>query len=72
MRTKHHLAVNIDGMVKIMGRKRWDKIFENEDGSFLTHNEAKEFIKECKGKGYKYFPNHSCKGFDPFKNGISK
>ena len=64
-----HVCFNIQGFKRNFKHKKLTGIFEDENGRPLNHFEATEFIDECERMGYKYFPNHSCEGFDPFEKG---
>lgn len=68
MRIKHHVSVNIDGILKIYKRKKIT-FMQDVTGRFVSDAKARMYLNECKEKGYKYMPNDECEGFDPYEKG---
>jgi hypothetical protein len=68
MRTKHHMAVNIQGLLNFHGRKKI-RCMEDDDGNPVSDAEARAYLAECQAKGYKLIPRTDCEGFDPFGKG---
>lgn len=68
MKTKHHMAVNIEGMLRFHHRKKIT-VMEDDNGRRLSDYEARKYLQECLAKGYKLMPNSECDGFDPFGKG---
>jgi hypothetical protein len=66
--TTYHMAVNISGMLRNMGRRKI-KFMQDDDGKPVSDAEARQYIAECQAKGYKLLPNSKCEGFDPFGGG---
>lgn len=62
MRVKHHVCTNIEGLLRIVGRKKIN-FMEDESGKTVSDAEARAYIKECQDKGYKYLPVSDCEGF---------
>lgn len=68
MRTRRHLVVNIEGMLRYFGKKKIT-IIEDDNGRRLSDKEARAYLGSCLAKGYKLMPNDECEGFDPFGKG---
>lgn len=66
---KHHMCMSIEGCLRnYKGRKI--KIFNNDDGSMATDQQARAYLAECQAKGWKVIPmGEACEGFDYFGNG---
>lgn len=66
MKTKHHMSVNIKGMLDYHKRKKITYM-QDDDGNRISDGEARVYLNECLNKGWKLIPCSSdCDGFDPF------
>jgi hypothetical protein len=68
MKTKHHMATNIDGLLRNFNRKKIN-FMEDGNGNSLSDQEVRIQLSEFKSKGYKLIPIDDCEGFDPFGGG---
>ncbi len=68
MKKKHHMSVNIEGMLSYHKRKKITYM-QDDDGNRISDAEARAYLYECLAKGYKLMPNDECEGFDPFGKG---
>jgi hypothetical protein len=69
MKVKHHMAINIEGMLRYHKRKKITYM-EDDDGKRLTDQQARVYLYECQLKGWKLIPcSNECEGFDPFGKG---
>ncbi len=69
MKTKHHMSVNIEGLLKQYKRKKIT-FFEDDNGKRLSDSEARAEISRLLSLGHKLIPtSKECEGFDPFGGG---
>ena len=62
------MGCNIDGLLRNTKGKKIT-FLEDDNGRQLSDKEARQFLDECKGKGWKLFGSSECEGFDPFGGG---
>lgn len=67
--TKHHMSVNIKGLLRNYKNRKMNGLLVDEEGKGLSDSEARAFLNECLSKGMKLIPTHNCEGFDPYENG---
>ena len=68
MRTKHHMSVNIRGMIR--NNPCLNGMIEDDDGVPLSHEGSLAFLNECLEKGWVKLPmSADCEGFDHFGGG---
>ena len=46
--TRRHLSANIEGMLRNYKHRKMTKLFQDEDGNFLTDREARSYLMSCK------------------------
>ena len=68
MKTKRHMAVNIQDLLNAYKGKKID-ILENDNGVQLSDQKARVHLHNLQVDGHKYMPCSECEGFDPFENG---
>lgn len=69
MKTKRHMAVNIEGLLNFHKRKKIT-IIQHDNGRRMTDGEARAYLAECQAKGWKLIAcSNKCEGFDPFGKG---
>lgn len=69
MQIKHHMSINIDGLLRNFKRRKIT-IFDDDNGNRVSDKEARQYLAECKLKGWKLIPmGEVCEGYDYFKNG---
>jgi hypothetical protein len=67
--SKRHMCMNIEGCLR-NNKGRKIKIFEDENGNFISDKKAREYLAECQAKGWKVIPiGEPCEGFDYFVGG---
>lgn len=70
MRIKHHMSVNIQGLLDNYKGKKIN-IFNDDNGKQLSDAEARAEIAKLQGLGHKLIccSGSECEGFDPFEKG---
>jgi len=66
--SNYHMSLNIEGCLRFHKRKKIT-YFTNDDGSQMSDTEARKYLAECQGKGWKKIPCSPCEGFDYFEHG---
>ena len=69
MRTKRHMSVNIEGVLRNYKGKKMDGLFTDENGKPISDGQARVFLHNCQVDGHKLVPAADCEGFDPFGGG---
>ena len=60
------MSMNLEGVLRNYKGKKIN-FFNDENGKELTDKEARQYIQECLGKGWKKIPlggEDNCEGFD--------
>ena len=69
MTTKHHMSINLEGILRNYKRKKIN-FFEDDDGRRLSDAEARKEIADRQALGHKLMCcSNECEGFDPFEKG---
>ncbi|GAA4338566.1 hypothetical protein GCM10023149_48620 [Mucilaginibacter gynuensis] len=68
MKTKRHMAVNIQGLLNAYKGKKID-VMTDDDGNFVSDQKARIHLHNLQIQGHKYMPCAKCEGFDPFEHG---
>ena len=69
MQTRHHLSINIQGLLRNFKNKKIN-FFNDDNGNRLTDKQAREEIKKRLDQGHKLIcTSNECEGFDPFEKG---
>ena len=68
MRTKHHMSVNLQGLLDHHKGKKI-RIMEDDNGRIMSDREARNEIGKLLALGHKLMPCGQCEGFDPFGGG---
>ncbi len=67
------MGMNIKGCLENHRKKSMKGLFTHDDGTSCTDQEARDYLYECLGKGWKVIPlTDECEGFDYFGNGCPK
>lgn len=70
MKTKRHMSLNIEGLLKNYKRKSMNGLLQEDDGTPLTDQQARVHLHDLQAKGHKKMCCSSeCEGFDPFEKG---
>lgn len=72
MRTRHHMRVSIEGMIKYFKRRKMDGLMTTDEGIPVSDSQARAYLKECHEKGWKVIPtvkDSECPNFDHFGGG---
>lgn len=68
MRTKRHMSVNIQGMIR--NNPCLSGMIDDDDGNPLSHEGSLAFLNECLDRGWTKLPmSEDCEGFDHFGGG---
>jgi hypothetical protein len=60
-----HLCADIRGLLENNTRRgSLNNTLIDDDGRKLTHDEARDYLYECLGKGWKVIPFGDCDNFD--------
>jgi len=70
MKTKRHMSVNIEGMLRNYKGKKINFV-DDDNGNRMTDKEARAEIAKLQALGHKLMPTATCEGFDPFGKGSS-
>jgi len=65
-RTKRHMSMNLQGVLRNMKGKKI-RFFSDDEGNEISDKEARAYIDECLEKGWKVIPMGGegvCEGFD--------
>jgi len=69
MSTRHHLAIDIQGLLDNCKRRKIT-FMNHDDGSRMTDREARDYIAARQAEGHKLMSmSNECEGFDPFEKG---
>lgn len=69
MKSKHHMSVNIQGMLNAHKGKKIT-IMEDDNGNQLTDQQARVHLHNLQVQGHKLMCcSTECIGFDPFEKG---
>lgn len=67
---KHHMSVNIEGMLRHYKKKSMAGLLVEDDGIELTDQQARIHLHNLQVQGHKLMCMSSeCEGFDPFDKG---
>lgn len=71
MKQTRHMGINLEGLLRNYKGKKIN-IFNDDNGKPVSDGEARKFIAECLGKGWKKIPmcgEESCPDFDHLEHG---
>lgn len=64
-KTRRHMCMSIAGCLRNYKNRSMKGLFTKDDGSDCSSKEAREYLNECLGKGWKVIPmSEDCKEFD--------
>lgn len=59
-----HIMIDVNDMLKRSIYDSMSGFFTKEDGSNCTHNEAIEYLEQCRDEGKRVIPLGECDNFD--------
>lgn len=71
-KTIRHMSVDLNGLLKITGKKSLKGFMTDDNGHVLSDKECRDYIQECLDKGWVCIPLGSsgcCPDFDYFGGG---
>ena len=62
MKTKVHMCISIDGLMRKRDREL-NGLFTDDNGFEINANGARKYLTECKAKGWRVLPMGKCDNF---------
>lgn len=69
---RHHTSINLDGILRNYGKRSLDGFFLDDNGGEMSNKECRQYIAECRAKGWKKLPmcdESDCPDFDHLEKG---